>query len=181
MIRFAYLIATCIAGLAAGASVVVERSPTLIWNVSASVPIGLFAVHAASNLEVADLVAAVAPEPLATFLADGGYLPRNVPLLKRLVALPGQVVCRFGVAITVDDIEMGDALSHDRLGRDLPVWEGCRLIGDGEIFLMNWQSNDSLDGRYFGPLPSTSIIGRAVPVWTDEEGSGRFEWFAPTR
>ena len=34
---------------------------------------------------------------------------------------------------------------------------------------VNWQSADSLDSRYFGPLPASAIIGRAVPVWTDEE------------
>ncbi len=43
---------------------------------------------------------------------------------------------------------------------------------------MNWSVEDSLDGRYFGPLPTGTIIGRAMPVWTDEDGSGRFEWRA---
>jgi type IV secretory pathway protease TraF len=26
----------------------------------------------------------------------------------------------------------------------------------------------SLDGRYFGPLPRDTIVGRAVPIWTRE-------------
>ncbi len=43
------------------------------------------------------------------------------------------------------------------------------MIADGEVFFMNWQSDDSLDGRYFGPLPAASILGRAVPLWTFEE------------
>jgi type IV secretory pathway protease TraF len=43
------------------------------------------------------------------------------------------------------------------------------MIADGEVFLMNWLSADSLDGRYFGPLPAASIIGRAAPLWTFEE------------
>jgi type IV secretory pathway protease TraF len=34
---------------------------------------------------------------------------------------------------------------------------------------MNWQSPDSFDGRYFGPLPASTVVGRAVPVWTDEQ------------
>ena len=66
------------------------------------------------------------------------------------------------------------------MGRDLPVWQGCRVIGDGEIFLMNWEVGDSLDGRYFGPIPASSVIGRALPLWTDEEGDGRYEWRART-
>ena len=40
---------------------------------------------------------------------------------------------------------------------------------------------DSLDGRYFGLTSTDQIIGRAVPLWTDEDGTGRFEWRAPTR
>ena len=70
---------------------------------------------------------------------------------------------------------------EDRLGRPLPVWNGCRIIADGEFFLMNWQVPDSLDGRYFGPLPATTVIGRAIPLYTDEDGDGRFVWRAPTR
>ena len=54
-------------------------------------------------------------------------------------------------------------------GRPLPVWQGCRVVAGGEVFLMNRQSEDSLDGRYFGPLPTTTIVGRADPLWTDEE------------
>ena len=41
---------------------------------------------------------------------------------------------------------------------------------------MNWDAPDSLDGRYFGPLPTSTITARVVPVWTDEDGDGRFRW-----
>ena len=80
-----------------------------------------------------------------------------------------------------DGIDVGAALEQDRIGRDLPVWQGCRRIHTGEVFLMNWQVRDSLDGRYFGLTSTDQIIGHAVPLWTDEEGNGRFEWRAPTR
>jgi type IV secretory pathway protease TraF len=103
-----------------------------------------------------------------------------VPLLKRVLGVPGQLVCRLRSTITVDGIEMGEALERDSLGRALPVWQGCRTVRDGEIFLMNWDVRDSLDGRYFGPIPASSVIGRATPLWTDEEGDGRNEWRAPT-
>jgi len=153
----------------------------LIWNASASAPIGLYEIEFDGPFEVTDLVAVDAPEPLATFLAERGYLPKGVPLLKRILGVSGQTVCRIDRTITVDGVEMGDALSRDRAGRDLPVWQGCRRIPTGEVFLMNWQVRDSLDGRYFGLTSTDQIIGRAVPLWTDEEGDGRFEWRAPTR
>ena len=67
-------------------------------------------------------------------------------------------------------VEVGAALEHDRAGRDLPVWQGCRRVQTGEVFLMNWQVRDSLDGRYFGPLPASSVIGWATPLYADEDG-----------
>ena len=141
-------------------------SPKLIWNASASVPIGLYRVEPMDALKVANLVLVQPSEALAKFLDDGGYLPRGVPLLKRVAGLPGQTVCRLGIAVTVDGIPLGEALSHDRRGRPLPVWQGCVPLGEHQMFVMNFDRPDSLDGRYFGPLPVSSIVGSATPLWT---------------
>jgi conjugative transfer signal peptidase TraF len=133
-----------------------EATPTYIWNASRSVPIGLYQLQPADRLAVTELVAVRPPEPLATFLDLNGYLPIGVPMLKRVLALPGQMVCRKGLTISVDEIDMGKALAHDSRGRPLPVWQGCRVVGADELFLMNWQSEDSLDGRYFGLKPAST-------------------------
>jgi type IV secretory pathway protease TraF len=114
-------------------------------------------------------VAVQPPDLLAAFLDLNGYLPIGVPMLKRVLALPGQTVCRNGLTIAVDGIDEGKARERDGRGRTAPVWHGCRVIADGDVFVMNSQSADSLDGRYFVPLPSSAIVGRAVPVWTEEE------------
>ena len=111
-------------------------------------PIGLDAVDAIIGLHAGDLVVVRPPEPVARFLADGGYLPRGVPLLKHVAAVAGQTVCR---SVTVDTIEMGDARERDSRNRALPVWQGCRVIGQDEVFLMNRQS-------------TASIVGRAIPL-----------------
>ena len=169
MTRFGMIMMTCFATLAAGLSAFLHPAPKLVWNVSASVPIGLYAVQPVGVLHITELVVVRPPEPLASFLADRGYLPKGVPLLKRVLALPGQTVCRADRAITVDGIAMGEALDRDRRGRTLPVWQGCRAVRADEVFLMNWQSESSLDGRYFGSLPAAAIVGRAEPLWTDEE------------
>jgi conjugative transfer signal peptidase TraF len=143
-------------------------SPRFIWNASASVPTGLYAVEPASRLQLNDLVVVRPPEGVAAFLAEGGYLPRGVPILKHILALPGQTVCRFGSAISVDAVAVGDARERDSHGRALPFWWGCRVVAEGDVFLMN-RSADSFDGRYFGPLPAASIVGRAEPLWTAQE------------
>ena len=141
-----------------------------VWNASESVPTGLYQVQPARRLMVTTLVVAYPPEPLAAFLSDSGYLPRGVPLIKRILALPGQTVCRTGLTIAVDGIEMGAAQERDRRGLALPAWQGCRTIAGDEVFLMNWDEPASLDGRYFGPISLQAIVGRAVPLWTFEEG-----------
>lgn len=169
MTRFGMVMTTYFTTLAVGFSAFLHPTPKLIWNASASVPVGLYAVRPAGVLHVTELVVVRPPEPLASFLADGGYLPRGVPLLKRVLALPGQTVCRADRTITVDGIAMGEVLERDRRGRTLPIWRGCRAVPVGEVFLMNRRSEDSLDGRYFGLLPTAAIVGRAEPLWTDEE------------
>ena len=160
---------TTIAATSLLLSTVGGTTPLYIWNASNSVPIGLYRVQPATRLAVTELVAVQPPDLLAAFLDLNGYLPIGAPMLKRVLALAGQTVCRNGLTIAVDGIEVGDAQERDGRGRPLPVWRGCRVVADGDVFVMNWQSADSLDSRYFGPLPASAVIGRAVPVWTDEE------------
>jgi conjugative transfer signal peptidase TraF len=181
MTRVGYVKATCFAVLAVAAAAVIPTSLKLVWNVSASAPIGLYRIEPAERLEVPDLVAVMLPEPLENFMVERGYIGRDAPILKRVLGLPGQRVCRTGRTIMVDGVEMGEALDRDRLHRPLPVWSGCRVVAAEELFLMNWQVPDSLDGRYFGPLPASAVIGRAIPLYTDEDGDGRFVWRAPAR
>ncbi|ESZ69217.1 S26 family signal peptidase [Mesorhizobium sp. L103C105A0] len=181
MTRAGIILASVLATMGIGYPGLTLMPTKLIWNASGSAPIGFYTIDFHGPFEVTDLVAVDAPEPLAAFLADRGYLPKGVPLLKHILGVSGQRVCRSKLTITVDGIEAGAALERDRAGRDLPVWQGCRRIPTGEVFLMNWQVRDSLDGRYFGLLSTKQIIGRAVPLWTDEDGNGLFEWRAPTR
>ncbi len=181
MTRTSLFLVTALATMGVSYPAFTSMPTRLIWNASASAPIGFYTIEFDGPFEGADLVAVDAPESLATYLADRGYLPKGVPLLKRILGVAGQTVCRSNLTITVDGVPVGTALERDRLGRGLPVWQGCRRIHTGQVFLMNWQVRDSLDGRYFGLTFTDQIIGHAVPLWTDEDGNGRFEWRAPTR
>lgn len=176
MTRFGYVMSTCFSVLALGGLAYVHVSPKLIWNASASAPIGLYAVTSDEDLSVGDLVVVDPPKPLARYLDEHGYLPDGVPLLKYITALPGQRVCRTGGTVSVDDDIMAQAQPSDRFGRALPVWQGCHIVASTELFLLNPSHPDSLDGRYFGALPANAVIGRAVPILTDEHGDGRYVW-----
>lgn len=179
MTRFGYVMVTYFACVGVAVASFVSLPVKLVWNASASVPIGFYEIVPVRHPAVADLLAVMPPKPLADFMVARRYIGRDVPLMKRVMALPGQKVCRIGLHITVDGVPVGDALDRDRKGRPLPVWQGCWRVPAGDLFLMNPNVRDSFDGRYFGPLPARDVIGRAIPLYTDEAGDGRFVWRAP--
>ncbi|MFV3131275.1 S26 family signal peptidase [Niveispirillum sp. KHB5.9] len=143
-------------------------TPRLVWNASGSMPRGLYALRSVAELRPGMLVAIRPPASLASYLAGRGYLPTGIPLLKPVAALPGQRVCRTGRRISIDGLAIGMARSHDSRQRPLPVWQGCRVLRPDEVFLMNPTVPDSLDSRYFGPLPMVQILGEALPLWLTE-------------
>lgn len=163
--RFGWLTAICGGVFLVSVPLLPQRAPKVVWNASASVPIGLYGVTPVDAPHIGELVLVRPPAAIAAFLERRGYLAMGVPLLKHIRALPGQSVCRIDRTITVDGMNVGHALDGDHLGRTLPRWNGCRIIAQDEVFLMNWQSEHSFDGRYFGPLPATAILGRAKPLW----------------
>lgn len=169
MTRFGYVMVAYFATMATIVTAFIRPSPRLIWNASASVPVGLYRMSSVPAPKVGDLVAVLPPRQLADLLAERHYLPLGVPMLKHVAGVSGQRVCRIGARITVDGKLLGDARKQDHLGRALPVWKGCRLLTPGDVFLMNPDVPDSFDGRYFGPLPATTITGRLTPLWITRE------------
>ncbi len=162
------MIATTIAVNAVALTMLVDMPTKLVWNTSASVPTGFYALRPTGPLRRDQLVA-VSPSPaLENWLVARGYLGRRVPLIKHVAALPGETVCRDGAVITLSGSAVATARERDRIGRPLPVWRGCRTLADGEVLLLNPASADSMDGRYFGPVAASSIVGRAVPLWTGD-------------
>ena len=159
-------------------SAVLQFSRTLVWNATPSVPTGLYHIRGTAGLHIGERVAVEPPSTLRRYLAERGYLPTGVPLLKEIAGLRGDRVCRVGASISINGIPVGEARERDSRGRALPVWQGCRTIAAAEIFVMNARAPDSFDGRYFGPIARASLIGRASPVWTDEAGDGEHVWFA---
>jgi len=176
MSRLIYGLSASTVVVALAASMVVQPLPRLIWNASASVPIGLYQVSPERQYARGDLVAAMPPEPAATLLAERDYLPRGVPLLKHIAAVSGERVCRLGLRITIDGHSAGKARRRDGAGRILPHWQGCQKLKNGTLFLMNKSVPDSVDGRYFGLFATSTIIGRLTPIWTQGRAGQGFVW-----
>jgi conjugative transfer signal peptidase TraF len=162
--------------LSFAAIAVTDPLPRIVWNASASAPIGLYRIQPDRDPPLGSLVAIAPPPHLGRWMAARGYLGENVPLLKHVAAKVGQRVCRIGGTVTVDGQAVALALTHDRLARPLPVWRGCRTLGADELLLLNPAHPGSLDGRYFGPLRASTVLGRAVPMLTRNTPDAPLTW-----
>jgi len=146
-------------------SATLAPTPRLVWNASASAPIGFY-WRVAGRPSRGDLVLARAPIWARRLAAERRYLPLNVAIVKRVAAVAGDVVCASGDTISVNGRVVAHRLASDRMGHPLPQWEGCETLGAGEFFLLMAAVPDSFDGRYFGVTDRRDIIGRLVPLWT---------------
>jgi conjugative transfer signal peptidase TraF len=137
----------------------------IIWNVTASAPIGLYRVIRQPRYLRGDLVLVKASPNIEKFAAQRGYLPAGVQLVKRIATTAGDTVCADGDDIFIDGQFVAARLLADSTGRPLPSWSGCRTLKRDEVFLLMQGVRTSFDGRYFGPTKTSQIIGRLEPVW----------------
>ncbi len=162
-------------GLGFAATEKLAPQPRLVWNASASAPVGLYAVTARDRYAVGEFVLIRPEARTARFLAARRYIPAGTPLLKRIAALPGDTVCREGSRVRINGRDAAAALVRDRRGRALPVWSGCRTLRGGELFVIN-NHQASLDSRYFGPMPASGLLGTARPILTRDAPGAPLRW-----
>lgn len=146
------------------ATLAVPPAPRLVWNASASAPIGLYAVTPGATVERGDMVVARIPGRFRAFAAERRYLPMNVPLVKRVVADAGDEVCALGREIFVNGGRAAERRLADRHGRPLPTWSGCLRLHGRQLFLL-MDDPASFDGRYFGVTEERDIVGKARLLW----------------
>lgn len=139
--------------------------PRLVWNATASAPIGLYGIRPPTALKPGDLVLARPPAAAAQVAARRHYLPIGVPLVKRIAALPGEPVCALGATLRGPRGLVVFRLRRDAAGRILPWWRGCGRLGPNAYLLVMAHVPDSFDGRYFGPVARGQILGKAHPIW----------------
>ncbi len=148
-----------------GFSIVADPAPALVWNASASAPIGLYRVFPGAVTR-GDLVLIRPPDAVAQLAAERGYLPAGVPLIKRIAAIAGDQVCAVDGLVAINGQAVGRQLRADGIGRPLPLWQGCETIEPGALFLLMEDAETSFDSRYFGPVPGANVIGKLEPLWT---------------
>jgi len=137
--------------------------PSLIWNLSPSVPVGLYRLTAGAPL-TGVLAVIRLPEPFNTLASTRGYLPAGALLIKRVAASAGDLVCRHGALVTINGRAVARARPFDSAGQPLPRWTGCISLGTSQIFVLS-ADPDSFDSRYIRAVNHRDVLGAAVSVW----------------
>ncbi|WP_163266242.1 S26 family signal peptidase [Chelativorans alearense] len=156
----------CILGVGlVGFAAFANTVPRLVWNASASAPIGLYRVVFGVPRRNG-LVLVRAPEDVEQLADRRGYLPAGLPLIKRVAASAGDFVCVINGTVILNGEPAARQREIDRMGRALPHWSDCRELAEDELFLLT-EAADSFDSRYFGPVASAEVIGRLASLWTE--------------
>ena len=157
--------AAAIAATSTLATLLWPPRPVLVWNASPSSPLGLYFVGPAEAVGPGDMVIAWPPDDARELGARRHYLPRNVPLVKRVAAAAGDRVCAVGDAVYVNGRLETFRRVADPSGRPMPWWTGCEDIAEGDLFLLTPGAPEAFDGRYFGITARRQIVGRARLIW----------------
>jgi signal peptidase I len=87
----------------------------------------------------------------------------NVPdvhLVKRVIGLPGETISARDGRIYVD----GVPLAESYVLRNTSYRLAPRRLGEGELFVLGDNRNNSYDSHNFGPIPVENIVGRAIVI-----------------
>jgi conjugative transfer signal peptidase TraF len=144
-------------------------------NTTPSFPLGLWQIEPLRrDAAIGDTVFICPPtEGKAFQLArERGYFPNGLcdgsvaPLIKTVVALPGQAVTVRDLKVYIDGTELGASSiqTKDGHGRPMTTYAGG-IVPPGFVFLHS-DFVASYDSRYFGPVPAKGILGLANPVLT---------------
>lgn len=153
----------------------VTPSAHVVYNPSNSVPVGWYRIEPVNppgdsiSIHVGSIVLARLPAEAAALAAQRGYLPSHVPLLKRIGAVAPQHVCIVGGVVRIDGVQVAAVLRADQMGRPLPSWQQCRVLAEGELFLLSATNPASFDSRYFGPIAAYAVIGKAQPIYLEKQ------------
>lgn len=135
-------------------------------NITPSEPVGIYR-RVAGRADRGALVLLNQPHDSAASIL-GRYLPANIPLIKRVAAIAGDLVetSAYGVRINGNLWSDSAPLTHDLEGRSLrPYPFGIYRVPTGQLWVMSNHPR-GLDSRYFGPVTESSVISRLVPIAT---------------
>jgi len=137
----------------------------LIWNRTPSLPLGVYVRSPGVRVEEGVLVALRVPGAVRLLVHERRYLPDGSLLIKPVAAVAGDHVCVHRGMLYINGEPFGAILTRDSEGRELPVYQGCGVLPEGQVFLASHHPR-SFDSRSFGPVDVHALQGTVTPLWT---------------
>ncbi len=91
-------------------------------------------------------------------------------LIKRVIATGGQTVDLIDGAVYVDGEKLDEPYTDGKPSEPLQTASGVEIsypytVPEGYIWVMGDNRTNSADSRYFGPVPESSVSGRAIIIY----------------
>lgn len=140
--------------------------PTLLLNLSSSLPKGVYRVTPIKTLTLGEIVAFKPPRRVYRTLGKRLWLNEKHLFIKPVGALSGDKVCQIKNYIVINRTQRLRIAKSDSQGQKLPTLTGCMTVPALFFLPISTYSVNSFDGRYFGPIHRDTIVGKATPVFT---------------
>jgi len=134
----------------------------VLYNHSPSIPTGFYLRQSApigvgAIVTVRAIDVAPAEARAQRFTEDGDRF------IKRIAGVAGDEVCAEGGTLRINHGPVVRRKRRDTTGRLLKAWSGCQVLAEHEVLLLG-DTEDSFDGRYWGPTERQTIEGVWVPL-----------------
>lgn len=172
--------------------IIFAKKNNYIFNISKSLPIGIYQKLEDKNFQKGDLVVLDIPKERMDFMISRGYIDGNMlkTMLKRIEGVEGETF----KALSIEDLKtyqlneniefssidipksskkflvkenkiLGSISNFDSHGRELPQMENSLILNKDEFFVMG-ESDNSFDSRYFGKIKKEEILYKVKPILT---------------
>ena len=131
----------------------------MTYQYSASMPIGLSVVVPVHHIQRHDIVIFRLTPAIRNGLLRQGWQSPPTILMKTVMAIPGDVVCKRDQAIWVNHQCIAPVIHQHFV--DQPF---CQVLPANYYLLMSTHHKNSFDSRYFGPVSIKQILGRVIKV-----------------
>jgi conjugative transfer signal peptidase TraF len=146
----------------------------VVINTTTSLPLGLYRtieapVARGAYVKFCPPQSAVFDEAARRGYLHAGFCPGGYgPLLKRVLAVPGDRVQVAGDGVRIDGrlVPLSAPMWADGSGRPMPRYVQDRVLATSELMLMSDVSPVSFDARYFGPLDRGQVQAVIEPLFT---------------
>ena len=161
------VILTTITTVLTGAAALASETPWILYPNTPSLPLRFY-VRTLDERVVGSIAAFHVPKIAIDYKRSiGERVEPDFLFMKPVVAGPHDHVChREQGAIELNGQPIADVAAEDRLGRPLPVWQGCEVIGPDHYFTLSDYVPNSFDSRHFGPIHVDDILGVYRPLLT---------------